>query len=52
VSEAAYPSSGSTAATSSTSSELELIEQLKRQLAEPLFAAVSDQFCSRTILSI
>jgi transposase len=44
VSEAAYPSSGSTAATSSTSSELELIEQLKRQLAEPLFAAVSDQF--------
>jgi hypothetical protein len=44
VSEAAYPSSGSTTATSSTSSELELIEQLKRQLAEPLFAAVSDQF--------
>ena len=44
MSEAAYPSSGSTAATSSTSSELELIEQLKRQLAEPLFAAVSDQF--------
>jgi transposase len=44
VSEAAYLSSGPTAATSSTSSELELIEQLKRQLAEPLFAAVSDQF--------
>jgi hypothetical protein len=37
------PSSGSTAATSSKSSE-ELIEQLKQQLAGPLFAAVSDQF--------
>jgi len=44
VSEAAHPSSGSRAATSSTSSELELIEQLKQQLAGPLFAAVSDQF--------
>jgi transposase len=44
VSEAAHPSSGSTAATSSKSSELELIEQLKQQLAAPLFAAVSDQF--------
>jgi hypothetical protein len=43
VSEAAHPSSGSKAATSS-SSELELIEQLKQQLAGPLFAAVSDQF--------
>ena len=29
---------------SSTSSELELIEQLKQQLAGPLFTAVSDQF--------
>jgi transposase len=44
VSEAAHPSSGSTAATSSKSSELELIEQLKQQLTGPLFAAVSDQF--------
>jgi transposase len=44
VSETAHPSSGSGAATSSTSSELELIEQLKQQLAGPLFAAVSDQF--------
>jgi len=44
VSEAAHPSSGSTAATSSKSSELELIEQLKEQLTGPLFAAVSDQF--------
>jgi len=44
VSEAADPSSGSKAATSSTSSELELIEQLKQQLTGPLFAAVSDQF--------
>ncbi len=45
MSEAAHPSSGSRAATSSsTSSELELIEQLKQQLAGPLFAAVSDQF--------
>jgi len=33
----------STAATSSTSSELELIEQLKRQLAGPLFTAVSSK---------
>jgi transposase len=30
--------------TAATSSELELIEQLKRQLAGPVFAAVSDQF--------
>ena len=44
MSEAAHPSSGSKAATSSTSSELELIEQLKEQLAGPLFAAVSNQF--------
>jgi len=44
VSEAAHPSSGSRAATSSTSSELDLIEQLKQQLAGPLFTAVSDQF--------
>jgi transposase len=44
VSKAAHPSSGSGAATSSTSSERELIEQLKEQLAGPLFAAVSDQF--------
>jgi transposase len=44
VSDAAHPSSGSRAATSSTSSELELIEQLKQQLTGPLFAAVSDQF--------
>jgi transposase len=44
VSEAAHPSSVSKAATTPTASELELIEQLKRQLAEPLFAAVSDQF--------
>jgi transposase len=53
VSEAAHPSSGSTAATSSTSSRLELIEQLKRQLAGPLFAAVSDQFShlQNTVLS-
>ena len=53
MSEAAHPSSGSTAATSSTSSELELIEQLKRQLAGPLFAAVSDQFShlQNTVLS-
>jgi transposase len=53
VSEAVHPSSGSTAATSSTSSELELIEQLKRQLAGPLLAAVSDQFShlQNTVLS-
>jgi transposase len=53
VSEAAHPSSGSRAATSSTSSELELIEQLKRELAGPLFAAVSDQFShfQNTVLS-
>jgi len=44
VSDAAHPSSGSRAATSSTSSEHELIEQLKQQLTGPLFAAVSDQF--------
>jgi hypothetical protein len=44
VSDAAHPSSGSRAATSSTSSERELIEQLKQQLAAPLFAALSDQF--------
>jgi transposase len=53
VSEAAHPSSVSKAATTPTSSELELIEQLKRQLAEPLFAAVSDQFShlQNTVLS-
>jgi len=53
VSEAAHPSSGSRAATSSTSSELELIAQLKEQLAGPLFAAVSDQFShfENTVLS-
>jgi transposase len=53
VSEAAHPSSGSGAAASSTSSELELIEQLKQQLAGPLFAAVSDQFSNfqNTVLS-
>ena len=53
MSEAAHPSSGSRAATSSTSSELELIEQLKQQLAGPLFAAVSDQFSNlqNTVLS-
>ena len=53
MSEAAHPSSGSGAATSSTSSELELIEQLKQQLAGPLFAAVSDQFSNfqNTVLS-
>ena len=44
MSEAFPPSSGPRAATSSTSSELELIEQLKQQLAGPLFTAVSDQF--------
>ena len=44
MSDAAHPSSGSRAATPSTSSERELIEQLKQQLAGPLFAAVSDQF--------
>ncbi|MGD1082774.1 MAG: IS66 family transposase zinc-finger binding domain-containing protein [Candidatus Sulfotelmatobacter sp.] len=53
MSEAAHPSSGSRAATSSTSSELELIEQLKQQLTGPLFAAVSDQFSNfqNTVLS-
>jgi transposase len=53
VSEASHPTSGSTAARSSTSSELELIEQLKRQLAGPLFTAVSDQFSNlqNTVLS-
>src|SRR5260370_31870155 len=44
VSEAAHPSSGSRAANSTTSPELELIEQLKEQLAGPVFAAVSNQF--------
>jgi transposase len=53
VSEAPHPSSGSPATTSSISSELELIEQLKRQLAGPLFTAVSDQFShlQNTVLS-
>ena len=53
MSEAAHPSSGSRTATSSTSSELELIEQLKQQLTGPLFAAVSDQFSNfqNTVLS-
>jgi transposase len=40
---APHPSPASTAATSPTSSELELIEQLKRQLAGPLFTAVSSK---------
>ena len=43
MSEAPHPSPVFTAATSSTSSELELIEQLKRQLAGPLFTAVSSR---------
>jgi transposase len=43
VSEGTHPSSVARAATSATSSELELIEQLKRQLAGPLFAAVSSR---------
>jgi transposase len=43
VSVAANPSPATTAVTSSTSSELELIEQLKRQLAGPLFTAVSSR---------
>ena len=53
MSKTAHPSSGSRAATSSTSSELELIEQLKQQLTGPLFAAVSDQFSNfqNTVLS-
>ena len=53
MSEAAHPSSGSRAATSSTTSELELIEQLKQQLGGPLLAAVSDQFSNlqNTVLS-
>jgi transposase len=53
VSEGTHPSSVSRAATPSTSSELELIEQLQRQLAGPLFAAVSDQFShlQNTVLS-
>ncbi len=53
VSEAAHPSSGSRAATSLTSSDLELIEQLKQQLTGSLFAAVSDQFSNfqNTVLS-
>jgi transposase len=50
VNEAPYPSPASTAA---TSSELELIEQLQRQLAGPLWAAVSDQFSNlqNTVIS-
>jgi transposase len=50
VSEAAHPSSGSRAA---TSSELELIEQLRQHLTVPLFAVVSDQFShfQNTVLS-
>ena len=53
MSEASHPSSRSTAATSSTSTELDLIEQLKQQLAGPLFTAVSDQFShlQNTVLS-
>ena len=53
MSEAYHPSSASTAATSATSTELELIEQLKQQLAGPLFTAVSDQFSNlqNTVLS-
>jgi transposase len=44
VSEAPHPSPVSTVTTSSTtSSELELVEQLKRQLAGPLFTAVSSR---------
>ena len=43
MSQAAHPSSVSRAATAS-SCELELIEQLKRQLAEPLFTAVSSHW--------
>src|SRR6267143_6158020 len=43
VSEAANPNP-SPVSTAATSSELELIEQLKRQLAGPVFAAVSNQF--------
>src|SRR5216684_3945976 len=42
VSEAANPNPSPVSA--ATSSDLELIEQLKRQLAGPVFAAVSDQF--------
>ena len=43
----------SRATTGSTSCELELIEQLKRQLAEPLFTAVSHQLghLQSTVLS-
>ena len=53
MSEGTPASSVSKAATSSISSELELIEQLKRQLAGPLFAAVSDKFShlQNTVLS-
>ena len=53
MSEAAHPSLVSRATTGSTSSELELIEQLKRQLAEPLFTAVSHQLghLQSTVLS-
>jgi transposase len=46
VSEAPNPLPASRATTSSTSSEFELIEQLKRQLAGPLFTAVSSQLVS------
>ncbi len=46
VSEAANPNPWPVS-TAATSSELELIEQLKRQLAGPVFAAVSDQFSHR-----
>jgi Transposase C of IS166 homeodomain len=50
VNEAPHPSPASTSA---TSSEIELIEQLKRQLAGPLFAAVSDKFINlqNTVIS-
>jgi transposase len=50
VNEAPHPSPASTSA---TSSEIELIEQLKRQLAGPLFAAVSDKFSNlqNTVIS-
>ena len=47
------PSRVSTAATALTFSELDLIEQLKRQLAGPLFTAVSNQFSNlqNTVIS-
>ena len=38
------PSSPASTSSSLTSSELELIEQLKRELAAPLFTAVSSKF--------